>query len=114
MIELTVEMRRAHEVPAPPAAVYACRYTCDPTQHSVRWEPIEGVGNACVRGSWTVEPTAAGARFAFHNHFVVSLPLPKLLRKLAQGVVEAENTRMVERYLANLCTTFAGGDGRLR
>ena len=37
-----------------------------------------------------------------------------MMKKVARGAVQRENTRLVEVYMENLTKTFNGGDGRVR
>jgi len=94
--------------------IYACRYMSDAPSRSVNWEPIPGIGTARVCGHWTIEPQGEGTRLSIHNELVLDVPVPRLLRKPAQKVLEKENGRMLKTYLQNLRTTFDGGNGRVR
>jgi len=95
-------------------AIYGSRYDMDPEARRVAWSPIEGVGNARVSGAWTITPQGDGARLDFTNSFTLTVNLPRLLRRPAQALVERENSRLVDAYLANLKETLDGGDGRVR
>ena len=92
---------------------YACRYLCDDAGLGVRWEPIEGVGNAVVSGRWTIEAEGEGTRLGLLNEFVTSFDVPLLFRAAAQPFVQRLLEGLIDRYLDNLATTFAGGDGRV-
>jgi len=96
--------------------VYACRYECDPDALSVSWSAIDGVGNAHVSGRWIIEPSAAaGTRLTLDNDLRLFIRrAPRMIRGAAQPVLTRENSRIMAIYLDNLCTTFNGGDGRLR
>ena len=94
--------------------IYGCRYAIEAPSRSVRWEPIPGVGTARVSGHWTIEPQGAGTRLSIHNELVLDIPIPRLLRRPAQKVLEKENGRVLATYLQNLRTTFDGGNGRVR
>ena len=95
--------------------VYGCVYSRDPEERVVRFRPMEGVGNARVEGSWTVEPAASGARMTLETRFEITLELiPRLLQPVAQKIGEHENGKLVEGYLENLRATLSGGDGRAR
>jgi carbon monoxide dehydrogenase subunit G len=93
--------------------IYAVRYAPDAEARRITWTPIAGVGNAEVRGTWTVEPCGSGSRLTLHNCFDVQLGLPRIARRLAEPIVRHENGRMMRAYVANLATTLAGGDGRV-
>ena len=92
--------------------VYGCRYTT--IGRTVSWVPISGVGNCSVSGKWTVTPSGSGSQMELESNVVVELRLPRMLRPLAQPTLEKHNAKLIEEYLANLATTFSGGNGRLR
>ncbi|MAE29926.1 MAG: hypothetical protein CMJ87_13240 [Planctomycetes bacterium] len=92
--------------------VYGCRYTSDSALPVVRWEPIEGIGSARVSGHWQIDPDGTGTRLTLHNQLALRIDAPRLIRRPAAAVLEKENARMLRTYLANLTTTFDGGDGR--
>lgn len=94
--------------------IYACRYHLDADELSVRWEPIRGVGNGQVHGSWNIEPSARGSRVDLVTEFEIELNLPFLLRGPAKPFVRGELGRLIDDYLENLVATLEGGDGRLR
>ncbi|MBT3220371.1 MAG: hypothetical protein HN348_14895 [Proteobacteria bacterium] len=93
--------------------IYACQYHTDESTLSVSWTPITGVGNATVSGYWTIEPANPGTRLSIDYKLVLDLDLPSLVRSIAEPIVIRENTELMERYLANLKTTFQGGNGRV-
>lgn len=88
--------------------VYASRYACDARRRSVRWTPVEGVGNASVSGQWVITPRAHGTHLRLELKGELLVPLPALSRALVAPVVLAENERLVERYLHNLAERFGG------
>jgi hypothetical protein len=92
--------------------VYGCRYTSDPEVPIVRWQPMDGVGTARVSGHWQIEPDGTGTRLTLHNNLALRIDAPRLIRRPAAAVLDKENARMLRTYLANLKTTFDGGDGR--
>jgi hypothetical protein len=93
---------------------YGCRYTTDTRNPRVSWTPIDGVGTARVHGHWAIDPLpGGGTRLTLHNHLTLRVDAPRLLRKPAEKVLQAENARMLRVYLANLTRTFGGGDGRV-
>lgn len=94
--------------------IYACRYVSDTKALTVKWTPIVGVGNSLISGHWTIEPSGEGSRVTITNELIVSVPLPKVARKVAEPVTVRENERRMTGYLDNLATTFRGGDGRVR
>lgn len=94
--------------------VYACRYENDPGTLSIWWSPLEGIGNARASGRWTIQAAGEGTEITLDNEFEMAFKLPKLMKKVAQGAVVRENTRLIDVYLGNLRKTFSGSDGRLR
>lgn len=95
--------------------VYACRYDSDAEALTVKWMPISGAdNNSRISGHWTIEPSGDGTRVAIDNELIVSVPLPKVARKVAEPFTVRENDRRMTEYLDNLATTFGGGDGRVR
>lgn len=94
--------------------VYASRYFFEPQTRSVRWEPVPGVGNTQVGGSWKIFVTPKGSRFEMVSDYVVETPFPKLMRGPAEVIMARENERILGQYLNNLVITLNGGDGRVR
>lgn len=95
--------------------VYAVSYTRDSTARTVSWSPVEGVGNGRSRGCWRVEPLGERrARVTLENETRIEVPLPRVLRPIAEALVARENRAIVGTYLDNLQRTLAGGGGRLR
>jgi carbon monoxide dehydrogenase subunit G len=96
---------------------YRARYTVEDGDSVVRWAPIEGHGNAWARGTWKITPTtvkgAPGAHLVFTSEFGTTLPLPWLLKGLADTILHREYDRLLTAYLGRLCTTIEGGDGRV-
>jgi carbon monoxide dehydrogenase subunit G len=94
--------------PASVQMVYAVRYVPDPETRTITWAPQAGIGNADVRGTWRVEDRGAGARLTLHNAFDLRVPLPRLLRRVAEPIVAHENSRMMRTYMGNLVRTLSG------
>ncbi len=91
--------------------VYACRYQPDAQQCSVVWTPVPKIGNGRIQGQWTLTPIAAGTAIAFHTHGALDVPVPRLLRSVAEPFVTAEFTRSVDTYISRLCETLGGRTG---
>lgn len=90
--------------------VYACKYVSDRDKGSVKWTPVKGQGNATVNGSWNIKGLSETCtRIKLKTKGELSLPLPGLVRLVVAPVVRAEFTRMIDQYIANLCSTFAKG-----
>lgn len=95
--------------------VYTCRYTVDRGAQTVSWVAApDPAANARVSGAWTLRPEGAGARLDLVNHLAIDIGLPRVLRRPAEALVTRENSRLIDRYLANLAITLGGGDGRVR
>jgi carbon monoxide dehydrogenase subunit G len=96
---------------------YRARYTVENDGTVVRWVPIEGIGNAWAKGTWKLTPTtvkgAPGTHLEFTSEFGTKLPLPWLLKGLADSVLHREYDRLLTAYVKHLCTTIEGGDGRV-
>ena len=93
---------------------YAVRYSADADALTVRWTPIEGIGNSRVEGRWTIRRRGGSTVASISNDLSISLKLPRLVRRLAGPVVSKRNRALLDGYLTNLETTFNGGNGRLR
>ena len=94
--------------------IYGCRYHMDREGLEIRWEPLAGVGNALVHGTWKIAADGPGTRLELATQFEIELDLPLLLRGPAKPFVKGELGRLLDQYLENLATTLGGGDGRLR
>lgn len=82
---------------------YACHYTSNRKDHTVRWEPIEGEGNANVIGRWEirrVNDTVSQCRILTSAE--ITVPLPALLRLFLSGLIENEFRMLIDGYVRNL------------
>lgn len=93
--------------------IYGCRYVSDVAAGTVFWEPIAGIGNARVSGSWKVVAQGQGAHLTLHNRLAIDVPVPRLMGRAAKKIADAENGRLLDGYLANIVATLGGGDGRV-
>lgn len=94
--------------------VYGLRYRPDAAAGRISWEPLEGIGNARARGSWTILPREQGALLRFESCLEVAFRgVPSLLRRAVEPLAVQENERVIRAYLANLARTFAGQEGRV-
>lgn len=87
--------------------VYACKYIADESAGTVVWEPVKGVGNSVVEGSWTISETAEGANVEFTTAAKLTLPLPGLLKMAISPVVKHEFEAMVDEYMENIQATLS-------
>jgi len=93
--------------------IYCCRYTSDDDARTVRWDPIRGVGNSTVHGSWRLEEVGGGTRLNLHNELTMHLDIPRLMVRAARPVVDQISAKLMGKYLENLKRTLSGGDGRV-
>mgnify|MGYP000084719668 CR=1 FL=1 len=82
--------------------VYACKYIPDESAGTIVWEPVKGVGNSVVEGSWTITAADGGTNIAFTTNAKLTLPLPGLLKIAISPVVKHEFAAMVDEYMENL------------
>lgn len=90
--------------------VYACHYTDSKEAGWVKWEPIKGVGNGIVEGSWKFRTTPSGTHIDFYTKGDLTMPFPSLSKFLLGPFVTKEFNDLVDGYLANLKKTFASKD----
>lgn len=88
--------------------VYASTYTTQRKKGSIVWEPVEGVGNAQVSGSWQVTKQKSATHLVLTVEGSITLPLPALTALVVRPVVEAEFERLTETYIENLCERLGG------
>jgi carbon monoxide dehydrogenase subunit G len=89
--------------------VYACQYVADQAKGTVRWTPVEGVGNAQVRGHWKItDHKGRSTKVVFHTEGTVTVPFPALMRPVIAPLVASEFEKLVEKYIANLVEAFGG------
>jgi uncharacterized membrane protein len=88
--------------------IYASRYTHDKARGTVTWQPVPGVGNALIGGSWKVGRGRPGTRLVLTTHAVVLIDLPGLMTRVAAPLVKNELNRLVAVYVGKLTTVFGG------
>ncbi|MFL1405742.1 SRPBCC family protein [Marinobacter sp. M1N3S26] len=82
---------------------YACKYRSDKDSGKITWEPVKGVGNGVVRGSWTLTAIDDNrTRARFQTSAELTLPLPGLLKLAISPVVKHEFNGLVDTYMNNL------------
>ena len=90
--------------------IYACRYERDPMAHTVTWHSVAGVGNGVISGQWRLTADGDGTQVDFRNEGALSIPVPRLLKRMAAPFVRETFERQIETYLSNLTVTFRGMD----
>ena len=88
--------------------VYASRYVVNRKKGSIAWTAVKGEGNAQIAGSWQLTNHKKSTHIVLKVEGEITLPLPALMRLVAQPVVETEFERLTEEYIANLCVRFGG------
>jgi len=86
--------------------VYACRYVSDANAGTVTWQPVSGVGNGTISGQWVLSEDSSGTWVDFRNEGFLTIPVPRMLKRLATTFVIDSFEGQIERYLANLNQTF--------
>lgn len=83
--------------------VYACEYHSDADAKTVIWKPVRGVGNAEMSGSWTIEADGSGSKVTFATTGTLKeLPVPKLMKSMAKGLIATEFAKPIDKYHARL------------
>lgn len=88
--------------------VYASRYVSNKAKGSIVWTPVPDEGNALVGGSWTITDHKSFTRLVLTVDAELHLPLPALMKSVAQPLVEAEFEQMTEQYIDNITATLGG------
>jgi carbon monoxide dehydrogenase subunit G len=89
--------------------VYASKYVSDKGKGSVKWTPVQGVGNALVGGSWKItDNKGKSTQCVLKIDGTVDVPLPGLMKMVVEPVVASEFEKLVEKYIDNLVKRFGG------
>lgn len=88
--------------------VYACTYSADAAGRQVRWTPLPEVGNGRIRGRWSLQPSPAGTAIDFETDGHLEVPVPRLLKSVAEPFVLAEFARSIDAYLDALAKSLGG------
>ena len=87
--------------------IYACRYKSNKRDKTVTWEPIEGEGNAVVRGKWTLKSVGKEAtQCSLTTTGDLTVPLPSLAKFIVAPLVVGEFDSLADRYVVNLKKTL--------
>lgn len=87
--------------------VYACAYSDNPDERWVKWEPVEGEGNAEIEGYWNLAAIDGGTHVEFFTRGILGLPLPALAKFVVSPVVVAEFNQLIDGYIENLGKTLS-------
>ncbi len=91
------------------AVSYAARYVPDPEAGTVVWTTFDDGGNTKADGRWVLgEPSGDRVRLRFENTIQLKLPIPRLLARVAKGVVRDMSERQVDTYLKRISATMEG------
>ncbi|GMW01104.1 MAG: hypothetical protein AMXMBFR84_22410 [Candidatus Hydrogenedentota bacterium] len=88
--------------------IYACQYAASKKDWTVAWTPIEGVGNARIKGKWLLKAAKdGGTQCSFSTSGELSMPLPGMVKYLVSGLLEREFSSLIEEYLDNIKSALA-------
>lgn len=88
--------------------VYTSKYVSNKANGTVVWTPVKGKGNAQVSGSWKITSNKASTNIVLQVQASVDLPVPAVMKMVAEPLLEAEFERLTEIYIDNLITKFGG------
>ena len=88
--------------------VYASKYKSNQAKGTVVWTPVPGEGNARVGGSWKITDHETSTGIVLQLQGEITLPLPGLMKRVVEPLVEGEFEKLVEKYLDNLTRQFGG------
>ena len=78
---------------------YAVKYTND-GKSTVDWDPVPGEGNATVSGGWIIKADGAKAcNISFRSTGEFEMPVPRLMKGIAEGIVRSEFDAQVGTFL---------------
>ncbi|MCC5934720.1 MAG: SRPBCC family protein [Candidatus Cyclonatronum sp.] len=88
-------------------AIHACKYTSYPGMKTVKWEPVKGVGNGVVSGSWKLDDAEGGGTVVkFHIKATLETDLPFFVKMAVSPIVAGEFESMIDTYHKNLQETM--------
>lgn len=102
------EMEPVGSGPVHLQTVYASQYLSNKSKGRITWTPVPGEGNARVAGSWTITAHKGCTRLLLEINGSVDLPLPGLMKAVAEPIVEFEFESLTEQYLDNIAQTLGG------
>lgn len=78
---------------------YTVKYTNDGAS-KIDWNPAPGDGNAEVSGGWTIKAKGDNAcTIAFTSTGEFEMPVPRLMKGIAEGVVQSEFNGQVGTFI---------------
>jgi hypothetical protein len=84
-------------------SIYAVKYSKNKSKGWIKWEPVEGIGNGVVEGSWKIKSNRdKTTHLAFYSKGELTLPLPGLIKIIVSPLVFREFSGLVDKYLKNL------------
>lgn len=102
------EMEPVGSGPVYVQTVYASKYVANKSKGTVTWTPVAGEGNARVAGSWTITEHPGFTRLVLEINGSVDLPLPGLMKSVAEPIVEFEFESLTEQYIDAIAQTLGG------
>jgi hypothetical protein len=102
------EMEPVGSGPVHLQTVYASKYVSNKSKGTVTWTPVAGEGNARVAGSWTITAQPGCTRLVLTIDGSVDLPLPGLMKAVAEPIVALEFESLTEQYLERIAHTLGG------
>lgn len=102
------EMEPVGSGPVHVQTVYASKYVSNPSKGSITWTPVPGEGNARVAGSWAISAHKGFTRLVLEINGSVDLPLPALMKTVAEPIVEFEFESLTEQYIDAIAQTLGG------
>ena len=88
--------------------IYASKYVSDKKKGTVIWTPVAGVGNAQIRGSWSITDKKKSTHVVLKISGELEVPLPGIMKSIVTPFVLGENEKLIEKYIDNLTVEFGG------
>lgn len=87
---------------------YTVKYTND-GKSKIDWNPTDGEGNAKVSGGWVIKENGTSAcTIAFRSTGEFDMPVPRLMKGLAEGVVKSEFEGQVNTFIDRIKAKLEG------
>lgn len=102
------EMEPVGSGPVHVQTVYASKYVSNKSKGSITWTPVKSEGNARVAGSWAITAHKGFTRLVLEINGSVDLPLPGLMKTVAEPIVEFEFESLTEQYIDAIAQTLGG------
>ncbi len=84
-------------------SIYAVKYSKNKSKGWIKWEPVKGIGNGIVEGSWKIKSNSdKTTHLTFTSKGELTLPLPGLIKMIVSPLVVREFSGLVDKYLKNL------------